>query len=245
MSKTGRRIRRWLIILLVLAVVLVVGDRVAAFAVERQIANQVADSAAERGAASEHSPEVDVHGFPFLTQVIGGEYGQVDITMRDVHADNLVFPTLELEAHNIDAPLTESLRGGDIVASTVDATGTISADSLSSLVDEVVEFDIAVSSGGELDIEATLDVFGHEVPVQGGGSIELVDNALSLTAGDFAAVDTSLPPGGEDVLQSMVDGLNTVVELPTLPYGITLTDLEFSNEAILVKGSAEDVELTL
>lgn len=244
MSKTGRRIRFWIIFVLVLAVVLVVGDRVAAYAVERQIANQVADSAADRGAASEHDPEVDVHGFPFLTQVFGGEYQQVDITMRDVHADELVFPTLELEAYDIDAPFTDTLRGGDIVASTVDATGTVSADSLSSLVDDIVDFDISVSTSGELDIEATLNVFGHEVPVSGGGSVELVDNALSVSAGNFATVDAPLPPGGEEVLQGMVDSLNTVVELPSLPYGITLTDLEFTNEEILVKGSADDVELT-
>ncbi|QSB05103.1 LmeA family phospholipid-binding protein [Natronoglycomyces albus] len=244
MNKTRRRIVRWLIALLVLALVLVVGDRVAAYVAERQIAKQVASSAASEGAASEQRPHVDIHGFPFLTQVVGGEYGQVDIALRDVHANGLVFPRLVLEAYDIDAPLTDTVRGGSIVAARVEATGTVSAESLSNLVDDVVDFDISVSTSGDMTIDATLNVFGNDIPLQGTGSVSMADNAIVISAGDFNAVGTPLPPGGEEIVRGMVDRLNTTVALPTLPYGITLTDLEFTSDAIHLKGYAEDVTLT-
>jgi hypothetical protein len=237
-------LRRTLITLVVLTAVLLLGDRVAAGFAENRIAAEVASTAANHGAYSDQRPDVTIHGFPFLTQAFGGEYRQIDIAMREVGADGLRFPTLDLVARDVTADWREvANRSADITADRVDAEGVIALDSLASLVDDYLSFDVHVSGDGTVTIEATLDMFGREVAVSGTGTIGLSDGALSIATDSFQAVEGVLPEGGQAVLDQFRSSLNTTVPLPELPYGIVLSEIEFSQDALRVSGSATDVTL--
>ena len=110
------------VLLLVLAGLLVVADRVGGRRRraghrrpgKQEVAKQDAQSAA---------PKVQVGGFPFLTQVLDGRYERISIELTDVQGpvrgDTVGLPRLDVDARNVRASL-DTLRSGqgDVVAET-------------------------------------------------------------------------------------------------------------------------------
>ncbi|WP_199034159.1 LmeA family phospholipid-binding protein [Glycomyces salinus] len=242
----GKILRRVLIPLVIVVALVALLDRVANAVAERQVASQVADTAADHGAYSDQRPDVTIHGWPFVTQVFGGELEQIDITLSDVGADGLVFPELDLVASDIEADWRELADGtGRITAATVDAEGSIALDSLSSLVDDFVDIDATVEDDGTVRLEATAEVEGIRFDLVTEGRIALAGNALEIVTGEFELADGgALPPQGEALLEEYTSQLNTTLDLPELPYGIELTEISFSDGTMEVAGSATDVDLT-
>lgn len=129
----------FVVLLLVLAGLVVIADRVAASVAERTIADEVRQQVARQHAQSS-PPEVEVGGFPFLTQVVDGRYERITIRMRDVQGavqgDAISLPSLDVDARNVRASLDTLRTGqGDVVAETVNGTATISYQSLAALLD--------------------------------------------------------------------------------------------------------------
>jgi hypothetical protein len=74
--------RKFLVALVILAVVLVVLDRAGLFIAQREIGSRV-----QSAYGLPARPGVSVQGFPFLTQVASGNYQQIDVsTFTGVHA---------------------------------------------------------------------------------------------------------------------------------------------------------------
>ncbi|HZB29380.1 MAG TPA: DUF2993 domain-containing protein, partial [Streptosporangiaceae bacterium] len=63
-----------LVLLFVLIIVVIAADRVGVAVAQDQIAKQVA---AQNDLPSK--PDVKIHGIPFLTQAIGGNYQRIDV----------------------------------------------------------------------------------------------------------------------------------------------------------------------
>ena len=70
--------RKLVIVVVVLIALGLVADRAAAYVAEGMIATKVE----EREGVSE--ADVDVHGFPFLTQALSGEFGEVELRLPTV-----------------------------------------------------------------------------------------------------------------------------------------------------------------
>ena len=66
--------RKLAVSLLVLVALLVVADRLALWAAQHDVAKRL-----QADAHVHSAPRVEIHGFPFLTQLIGGDYHDVDI----------------------------------------------------------------------------------------------------------------------------------------------------------------------
>ncbi|MFE1768816.1 LmeA family phospholipid-binding protein [Streptomyces angustmyceticus] len=62
------------------------------------------------------TPEVDIEGFPFLTQVLDKRVDQVKVTIPDVAADRVSLAKFEATAHDvrIDGDLPSSIKGATI-----------------------------------------------------------------------------------------------------------------------------------
>ena len=112
-ARPRRRGRKLLIglfvLLLLLAGLLVVADRVAVGVAERMIADRVRQEITKQGAQSAE-PDVEVGGTPFLTQVLDGRYQRITINLRDVQApvegDAVRLPVLD-----VDRPQRPGLAG--------------------------------------------------------------------------------------------------------------------------------------
>ena len=104
------------VVVAVLLVLVVVGDRVAASAAERTIADRVA--ADLQGATG---VTTTIHGVPVLTQVAKGSLDQVTVTADQVPASGLTLDDLTVELYGVS---TTSPRTADRVDATASVTPT-------------------------------------------------------------------------------------------------------------------------
>ncbi|MFH8366408.1 LmeA family phospholipid-binding protein [Streptomyces sp. NPDC018031] len=114
-----------LVALAACAVILVLADRCAVMYAEQQAGRQV-----QRQLGLATAPEVDIRGFPFLTQVLDGRLDRVDVTIPDVAADRVSLARVRASAHDIrlDGSLPDSVTGA--VVGKVDGEVLLSFDDL-------------------------------------------------------------------------------------------------------------------
>lgn len=237
-------LRRLLITLVILVALVALGDRVANALAERRIATEVANTAAENGAYSDQRPDVTIHGWPFLTQAWSGEFEQIDITLQDVGSNGLVFPSLELVAHEVDADWRELSNGGDAVARTLDVSGSVSVDSIEALLAEETGFDLEINEDGTASLTGSQELMGVNVDLQASGQIEMGDGTLRFTPDAIESLTQDLPAQAQPLVEAALDEFASSVELPELPYGIQLREITFDGDVVTVSGDAEDVVLT-
>src|SRR3981189_2702919 len=102
----GRRAKKLIVVLVVLAGLLVGADfGLAAFA-EHTISQK---ARAQLGLADD--PSVSIHGFPFTTQALSGDYSQISVSAAGVRVAKLSDVELSAELKNVTAPLSELLAG--------------------------------------------------------------------------------------------------------------------------------------
>ncbi|RNG24567.1 DUF2993 domain-containing protein [Streptomyces botrytidirepellens] len=93
---------------LVLAALAVLADRCAVMYVERK-----AEAALQKKLKLATAPNVTIHGFPFLTQVVDKKLTQVDVAVPDVAADRVSLAEVNVQAQDIrlNADLPTSIKG--------------------------------------------------------------------------------------------------------------------------------------
>ncbi|MER5460029.1 DUF2993 domain-containing protein [Streptomyces sp. NPDC002668] len=124
-------------------------------------------------------PDVDIHGFPFLTQLIDERIDQVDVTVPDVSADRVSLAEVRATAKDIrivgDAPT--SIKGA--VIGKLDGEVLLSFDDLNrELGASQLRFTGSGADGVRVDGE--LDVAGQDLRVQARARIQR-DNERALT----------------------------------------------------------------
>jgi autotransporter translocation and assembly factor TamB len=245
-----RRGRRALITLLVLLIVvvglLIVGDRVAANFAEKKIAEQVSQEVAAQNAQAA-PPEVSVGGFPFLTQVLAGKYEKITIVMRDVkgdvNGDSVSLPKLDVVAHDVSASL-DTLRSGqgDVVAKTVDGTGTISYDSVTGLIDQP---GLTLSEReGKLVASAPVEVLGQRFTVKGSAELAVKGKQIQIRFADATAEGLPAVPLAQQVVGNFIKQISINVDVPTLPFQMVLKEVHATPEGLAVTATANDVPIS-
>lgn len=105
-KRRGRRTRRILISLAVLVAVLVGADfGLAAFA-EHTVSQK-----ARRQLALSDDPSVTIHGFPFVTQALSGDYNHISLSASGVPIKNLKDVDVNAELNDVRAPLSDLVAG--------------------------------------------------------------------------------------------------------------------------------------
>ncbi|MEV0647676.1 DUF2993 domain-containing protein [Phytomonospora sp. NPDC050363] len=237
-------LRVTLVIVIVLGGLLVLTDRIAASVAEDKVAGLIAQEAGNQGVTMTTEPDVDMGGWPFITQVFGGEYKQIDIAFRDITAQGVNLPELNVHAANVLAEMTDVLNGsGPVVAQRMTADARLTFESISDTLAQT-NTPVELSAEGEqLVVKSTLDVFGTQIPVQGKASIEMAENAVRVTISEMSADGVQVPPGGEGLIQEFAGGLSKEIPLPPLPYNLELTDVRVEPDAVVLSASASEVPL--
>ncbi|MER5704681.1 DUF2993 domain-containing protein [Micromonospora sp. NPDC002296] len=245
--RRGRKVLITLLVLLViLAGLLVAADRIAAGVAERAIADQVTKEIAKQDAQSS-APEVEVGGFPFLTQVLDGRYERITIKLRDVQGavrgDAVSLPTLDVDARNVRASLdTLRTQQGDVVAETVDGTGTITYDSLAKLLDRP-----GLTLGerdGQLAVTAPVDILGQKLTVTGTAKVTVgKEGQVSLSFADLDAEGLPNIPLARTLLNNYAKGISIDVPLPELPFQLVVREVKPLPGGLAVTAAAKDVPI--
>jgi hypothetical protein len=245
-KRRGRRaLITLLIVLIVIAGLLFAADRVAANFAEKAIADQVAQEAQQQGVQSSQ-PRVDVGGFPFLTQVLEGNYEEIGIVLNDVRGNvdgrELTVPELDVVARDVKASLeTLRTRQGDVVATSVEGTGTISYASVAELVDQPgLEL---TERNGQLVATAPVELLGQRFTLTGAAELTVAEGQIQIRFRDVQAEGLPDVPAAQRVISGFAENLGINVELPDLPFRLDVQSVEPTPDGLLVTATAQNVPI--
>lgn len=145
-------------IALLLIVVLVLGGLVVADRVlHARAEDEVARILQDRMELS-NTPEVTIHGFPFLTQVAANRFGRVDLSGTGITAGTSERP---LQVDRMDLALRDVVtadRFRRITASELDGTAYVTWAEISRQVDA----EVTPQEGGRVRVDLTADLYGQQ-----------------------------------------------------------------------------------
>ena len=227
--------KRVAVAVVVLLLLLLVADRVGAEYAARAIAADVQEST-----VLESPPDVEVTGFPFLTQALSGRYERIEVRATDVPADRLVLSRLDATLHGAQAPLSEVLSQSvdDIPVEQVTARALVSYDEISQSYEDrelVVE-----PEGDRLRVTGRLQVFGQTLTAVALSTVEVVDGDIVLSAEEIGLGEEGT---GEVPTQALREQLDLRVPVEGLPYDLTVTDAEVRSDGVALRAEASDVVL--
>ena len=210
--------RRLAILVLLVVGLLIVADRVAVLAAERDVASRIE--------ASEHlssRPDVHIGGFPFLTQLVRGHYDDVEVTVHDLHAGPLPIDHVTAKLSGARVPFADVLNQdiGEILTDQVKAEVLLSYDDLNnSLHTDHVR--LSQGRGGRVHVAASADVAGTTLSAGADVPAKIDGSALTIDA---------------------VGGIQLRVPLPGLPFHTHLNTAKATADGIVVAGSADGLVL--
>lgn len=233
--------RRLVWTLICLIVLLVIADRLAWKLAEGEVASRIQ--------SSEHltrQPDVSIHGFPFLTQVLAGRYEGVDANVEDLTVDRGAMVD-HVRAHlaGLDVPL-QALIKRDLNTIPVDSgtvTGTVSFSSLdaaakANLPGDALTVQFARGRAGtsnEIALTGTYSAGRLKVQLSGNVSIIAQDGRLVI----------SIPPNSLDVPSAVRSDvarlLGTSYPLPALPLGLKITRVSVGDSGVAISAAGSNL----
>jgi hypothetical protein len=206
-----------LVVVVVLLGLLVVADRAAASYVENRVAGQMQ----AQGFSSK--PHVSIKGFPFLTQLAGRDFQNVQITASGEKAGPVQIDQINATLHGVR--LNSGFTGGSV--SQISGTGLISFASLA-----------GASSAPGLKLSA---ISSNEVKIA-------ID--LGIVSGSATARVTKVGANKINIQVISAQGLpisalggldNTTITIPALPMGMTVQSVTVSAQGVLINITGQNV----
>jgi hypothetical protein len=226
--------RALLVVALLLIGLVLVADRVAVGFAEDRVAEQVAEKGGLAG-----TPEVDIDGFPFLTQAVGGRYDEVRISLT---ADQLGQPegtSADVVLRGVEVPLSSVLAGSvqEVPVERIDGTATLSYALLSAQLGSGTELE---REGDGLRITRTLEVLGQQVRLTATGQVALDGNDLVVDVEEASGAGVDVPGF---LLDRATDLLDLRYPVPALPFGLQLTGVRPAADGVDIRVEATDTVL--
>ncbi|MEU3448653.1 DUF2993 domain-containing protein [Streptomyces thermolilacinus] len=226
-----RALRTLLIIAVVLGGLFTLADRLAVAAAEGEAADRVQ---ARQGLST--APDVSIRGFPFLTQVMGGELDQVDVAMTGVEATaggrTVRVGELNAELRGV------RLENGYSRAVAASATGTarISYEELRKASDN----DVVLGYGGDgkLKVTGSIELLGRKVTRSVLSTVSVVDGDTLRVRAD--KVPGEGIPGVEELVRERTDFDR---EVKGFPAGLRIERVEATPDGLQVGVTGRNVVL--
>ncbi|MEJ8635850.1 DUF2993 domain-containing protein [Streptomyces sp. NPDC006475] len=246
-----RALRILLIMAVVLGGIFVAADRIAVNMAESEAADKIKSS---QGLNS--TPEVSIKGFPFLTQVLGKELDEIDVSISGItgSAGGHTVNVTEVKAELLDVKINSSFSSA--TASRADGSARISYADLSKAAPKGATVSYAGperAANGQVKLTGPLDELLEGAGIEIPGALEgLVKgrtvstySKVSLHAGTTVRLKAetlpSLPlPGFDEKLRELVD---YDLKIDGLPSSIKLDKLEATKEGLRFSGIGTDVSL--
>ena len=224
--------RKFLITLLVLAVLAVAADFGGRVYAEARAASAIQT---ELGLAT--TPDVSIEGFPFLVHAVQGSYPQVIVTADQLDRGLLPGSRAVLNLLDVTMPLRDALAG-DTSHLTANSTTLQLLIPLSSVQAAINRPNLTLSAapGGGLMVSTTVSALGQQIPVSGVATLGVTGESLTLTVGSLTAAGVDLSDVVKSAVQALAGSLTTTIPLVGLPFSITDADIAVT---------ATDISLTV
>ncbi|MEV7275355.1 DUF2993 domain-containing protein [Streptomyces sp. NPDC093111] len=226
-----RALRIVLILAVVLGGVLVGVDRLAVAYAESEAADRV-----RLGAVRAESTDVDIKGFPFLTQAADKRLDEVEVRLTGVRATagGRSVRIGELTADLYDVTLGEGYTSAR--AATASGTALISYADLGAASGRDVK--VAYGGDGKLKVTGGVHILGRTLTRSVLSTVTLLDGDTLRVRAD--AVPGEGIPGLEDLVRARTD-FDRRIE--GLPQGMKLTKVEARADGLAVSVTGKDVVL--
>ena len=218
--------RTLVVFLLVLAVAGVAGDRVA----EHVAAGEAESRLAAHGI---EDPQVDVGGFPFVTQLLSRSFTDVRVTGAGVEADGARAEQVRVTGRDVYAP-----DGGDVTVGDLRGQGLVTYD-------EVVRrsglrgVDIEQASADRVRLRGDVLVLGESLPVTALCRVRAEGPELRVTPDSFELADGG--PVGASLGSELADRFTVSYRMRDLPEGVRLHRVAPRPDGFLVVVRGSDV----
>lgn len=225
--------RRLLITLVVVVGLLIVADRAALAAAESQLAAEV-----QREENLAEKPSIDLLGFPFLTQAIGGRYEGGRLEMRKLRTEKLLVDRLVIDLRDVRVPLSE-LVSGNVGAVPVGKVTGVAMVSYAELAKATGVPGLKIGpKGDKLELTFTVEQFGTSTPVTATARIGVADQAVRITS-----VEIQGAPLPETLTAAALAQVQSSLAFGVLPYGLKVSDVRVADAGVEVSAQAANTVL--
>jgi hypothetical protein len=227
--------RGFLVVVLLLAGLALLADRVAVGIAEDRVADQLAGKGGLVG-----TPDVDISGFPFLTQVVSGRYEDVRVALDAEELGQPQGTRADVSLRGVHVPLSTVLSGSvqDVPVERIDGTATLAYALLAA---ELGGDATLTQEGNGLRIDRTVQVAGLTLPVTAAGTMILEGDQVVIDVENAAGAGVQVP----DFLAGRVsDLLDLRYTVPQLPFGLRLTGVAPGPDGVEVRVEGDDAVLT-
>lgn len=237
--RARRRRRRWpivaLVLVLALAGVFVAADRIAVAMAENRVAAKLAGQRPFSG-----KPSVHIHGFPFLTQAVGGTYHDIELTGLGEPLVGMVGAHVDARLHGAHIPLSAARKGVDTVpVDRVDVTVTVPLLQLARVVG-VPNLTLS-SHNGDLEARAPASLPGiGSITLSATVHLAITRDGLDGTLGHLSSLGGLLPGGVTDAARQ---AMHIHVALPDLGFSSAVGGVHVVGGNVVFSGSAHHVVL--
>ena len=244
-----RALRIILIVTVILGGLFVIADRVAVGFAEDEAADRIKSTEGLAG-----TPDVSIEGFPFLTQVVGGELDDVKIGIKDYEASTGgTSGTSTVRIDDLNAEMHGVAFNGDYTSATADsATGSASigyAELLKTAKSQATQVGpgvtarvVGLSDGGDGKIKVAVEVSvgGTKVPQP-----VSVLSSVTVVGGNTVKVHAdSLPKMGVDLAENRVRAITDFEQkIDKLPGGIQLDTVQAAANGVDISVKGSNVKL--
>jgi hypothetical protein len=227
---------RALLAVLLLLVGLVLGaDRVGEEVAEDQVARVVAERAGLAGA-----PDIEIGGFPFLTQAVAGRYEDVRVSLTGADLGQPEGTSADVSLQGVRVALSDVLSGSvqQVPVERVDGTASLSYDLLAQQLGPGAT---VAREGDGLRVERTVEVSGVTVPLIATGSVALDGDTLVVDVDEVTSAGVDVPGFLTDQVS---DALDLRYGIPALPFGLQITGVTAGDDGVRIAVTATDTVLS-
>lgn len=226
--------RKFLVVLLIfLAVVVVVAD----IAARSFAQNTIAEQSAQHLGLSE-DPEVSIEGWAFLPQALSGTYSEINIDSESATVDGHTFEQIEASAREVEAPLADLLSQPDVVAGELDGSAVVPYSFLNAQLPEGITITTGDDDEPRINGELAIPEMNISTTVSSGAEFSVDGDTLHVTP-----VDVEIGEAPSGMSETVTQMLAFTIQIPELPFGLQITDLEAAAGGLRIAGTGEDVPL--
>jgi len=221
-----------MIVVIVVALVCVglyVGDRYAHRRAEGRVA-----AALQPPLGTPARPQVDIEGFPFLTQIAAGSVGKMQI-VADQLGETTNAPVILAHADLVMTDVVTNDWFKTMKITHTEGTGLVDYTKLSSLTNAPLRY----GSEGRVEIVVKTTVVGREVEavITGAPRLNADEQTMTLSDAKISVAGVNLP---DFTAQALLAALLKPIPLKGLPLGLTVTGITAAEDGVHVALMAEN-----
>lgn len=225
--------RKLLIAFAAVVVALVAVDRISVAVAENQISDRI-----EAAYGLPAKPGVSIQGFPFLSQVVTGDYSEIDVSASHVPAGGVTLQDLHARFMGVHASVSQVFGSGSSTVTADRATGTaiVAYAEVDRRLPAGLRLHPAGQGGRRLAVSGTVDYQGTRVPVA-------ATVTLGVTAAGIKVTPVHITAFGQAGLTTPAQDSRFAVVVPVtaLPLHLRLVSVRAGSGGLRIGAAARDV----